>query len=199
MPERTSEPSSAMVDRLFNNWVYGGALAGLLLLSLAPLLAPCWPLVVFLTFLHLPVYMLHQYEEHDDDRFRRYVNLNLGKGKELLTGADVFVINIPGVWGVIAIALYLAAKVNLGFALIAVYLVLINGVGHIANAIALRAYNPGLYTALFLFLPFGAYSLWQVQRAGAGALQFHIIGLVVAIGVHAAILIHANRRRLAPA
>ena len=30
-----------------------------------------WSLALLLIWLHLPVYMLHQYEEHDGDRFRR--------------------------------------------------------------------------------------------------------------------------------
>ncbi len=49
-----------MLDRLCANWVYRGSLAGLLLLLISPLLANCCSIVLFLTFLHLPAYMLHQ-------------------------------------------------------------------------------------------------------------------------------------------
>ena len=55
------------VGQLIAHWDYDGFLAGLLL--------PCWrlssPLLASAaraTFLCLPVYMVHQYEEHDSER-----------------------------------------------------------------------------------------------------------------------------------
>ena len=159
-----------MLNRLYSYWVYGGALAGVLLILLAPLLVGSWPPALMFTFLLLPIYMFHQYEEHDDDRFRRFVNNLIGKGKEILSPAASFIINIPGVWGVMAISFYLAWYVNVGFGLIAVYLMLVNAVAHIAHAVIFRSYNPGLITAIFLFLPFGLYALWQIQQAGGGTL-----------------------------
>ncbi len=85
---------------------------------------------------------------------------------------------------------------DLGFALIAVYLALVNAAMHIAHAIVFRMYNAGLGSAILLFLPLGAYSLWQVQASGEGTLPFHAIGLFVAIGIHAAILVYCNFKRL---
>jgi hypothetical protein len=52
-----------MLDRLRDNWVYGGFLAALMLLALTPILESGWPLALLLIWLQLPVYMLHQYEE----------------------------------------------------------------------------------------------------------------------------------------
>jgi len=151
--------------RLIANWVYGGFLAGLLLLLLAPVLVHSWLAPLVATFLCLPVYMLHQYEEHDDDRFRRFVNQKIGKGRVGLSPMAVFVVNVPGVWGVIGISLALAATVSLGFGLMAAYLVVVNGVVHVAQAIVSRAYNPGLGTAITLFLPLGGYGIAAIQRA----------------------------------
>jgi hypothetical protein len=71
----------ATVSRLQANWVYGGALAGLGLLALTPLLTVAWPLGERLVWLVLPVYMLHQLEEHDGDRFRLFVNATIGGGR----------------------------------------------------------------------------------------------------------------------
>ena len=65
----------------------------------------------------------------------------------------VFVINVPGVRGVIGISLALAATVSAGFGLVAVYLVLLNGTIHVVQAVISRGYNPGLGTAIVLFLP----------------------------------------------
>ncbi len=57
-----------MLSRLIANWVYGGFLAGLLLVLLEPVLTRSWAPALAAVFLQLPVYMLHQYEEHDHDR-----------------------------------------------------------------------------------------------------------------------------------
>lgn len=186
-----------MFDRLVHNWVYGGFVAGLALLALYPLLAEHWSEPLRLTFLFLPVYIVHQYEEHDADRFRLFFNRTIGGGRDVLTPAAVFIINIFGVWGVIVAACYLSANVNPGFGLIAVYLAVVNAVVHAVHAIAFRGYNPGLATALVLFIPLGAYSVMRFDALGAGGLAWQATGVGVAISIHAAIIAYALRRRAA--
>lgn len=181
-----------MLQRLISYWVYGGALAGVLLLVLTPLLVAGWPPALAATFLLLPVYMLHQLEEHNGDRFRLFFNATIGKGRDVLSPAAVFITNVPGVWGVMAASLWLAKAVAPGFALIAVYLVLVNAVVHIIHAVIFRGYNPGLWTAVVLFLPLGGLALWLVQRSGAGSPGFHALGLTLAIAIHAAIIVHVR-------
>lgn len=88
--------STIMLNRLIYNWVYGGFLAGLLLVALSPLIISHWPAALTTTFFCLPAYMLHQYEEHDKDRFRIFVNRMLGNGREVLTRRAVFLINVLG-------------------------------------------------------------------------------------------------------
>ncbi|MBL9171901.1 MAG: hypothetical protein JNL10_00070 [Verrucomicrobiales bacterium] len=51
-----------MFQRWISSWVYGGALAGILLLVMAPMLVSGWSPPLAATFLLLPAYMLHQYE-----------------------------------------------------------------------------------------------------------------------------------------
>jgi hypothetical protein len=187
-----------MAGRLFANWVYGGVLAGIMLLALMPLFAAGgWSLAFTLIFLLLPVYMLHQYEEHDADRFRLYVNREIGHGAEVLTPAAVFVINIGAVWALDVVVIYLAARVDLGLGLIAAYLALVNAVVHILGAIRGRSYNPGLVTAIVLLLPASVAAIAAIDGAGAGSLRDHLIGIVIAIAVHAAIIAYALRRRQA--
>jgi hypothetical protein len=140
--------------------------------------------------------MLHQYEEHDEDRFRRFVNTNVFGGIEALSPAAVFVINVPGVWGVIAVSLYLARFVAIGFALISVYLVLVNGIVHVVAVAVFRGcYNPGLISAVVLFLPISVYTLWQVQLAGGGTVAYHAVGLLSALAIHAAIIVYTNAKK----
>jgi hypothetical protein len=92
-------------------------------LLLSPLFVHSWPPVLAATFFCLPTYMLHQYEEHEQDRFRVFMNRILAGGKDALTLPAVFVINVPRVWGVIGISLALAVTVSAWFGLVAVYLV----------------------------------------------------------------------------
>jgi hypothetical protein len=189
------EGKDNMVHRLVINWVYGGFLAGLMLLLLAPLFVDGWPPALAAAFFCLPAYMLHQYEEHDDDRFRIFVNRILADGHDVLTLPAVFIINIPCVWGVIALSLWLAARVNLGLALIAVYLPLLNAIIHIASAAIKRSYNPGLVTAIVFFLPVCGWCLWTIQRSGYGTPAMHAIGVGSALAIHLVIVISVLRNR----
>ncbi len=187
-----------MIHRLIVNWVYGGFLAGILILLLSPLFVRSWPAALAAAFFCLPAYMLHQYEEHDNDRFRIFMNGMLAGGNDALTLPAVFIINVPGVWGVIAVSIWLAAFVNPGLALIAVYLPLFNAIIHVVHALIARRYNPGLVTAIVIFLPVCVWCLCVIQRSGGGSLAMHAIGLGSAIGIHAVIaaaVLH-NRRRL---
>lgn len=178
-----------MLTRLRDNWVYGGFLAALMLLALTPVLASGWSPALLLIWLQLPIYMLHQYEEHDDDRFRLFVNATIGGGQEVLSRFAVLVINIGGVWAVDAGAFWLAARVHIGLGLIAVYLSLINGVSHCLLAVALRRYNPGLMTSILLFIPLGIATLWMLAGMREITPADHFIGFGVALLVHAAIIL----------
>jgi hypothetical protein len=177
-----------------SNWMYAGLVAGLFLLALVPLLTGAWSLALLLVYLHSPIYMLHQVEEHAADRFRTFINLHIGHGRDALTTAAVIWINIPLVWGVNLAALYLARLLDVGFGLIAIYTMLINAITHIGAAARLRVYNPGLGTAVVLFLPLSLWTLWVLAHTpGVGALH-HVLGLAVAVLIHAAIVVHVLRR-----
>lgn len=187
-----------MLQRLISYWVYGAALAALLLLALAPLVIADRTLPVAAAFLHLPAYMIHQYEEHDRDRFRRFLNATIGQGTEVLSPRAVFITNVPIVWGLLAASLYAAARLGPEWALVPAWLVLVNAIAHIAHGLVFRRYNPGLATALVVFIPLGVFTLHAVAAAGAGSLAAHAVGLGIALAIHAAILLHVrHRRRLA--
>jgi len=184
-----------VLHRLVVNWVYGGFLAGLLLVLLSPLFVRGWPAPLAAAFFCLPAYMLHQYEEHDNDRFRVFMNRLLGDGRDILTLPAVFIINVPVLWGVMALSLWLAAFVNPGLALIAVYAPLSNAVVHITHAVVSRSYNPGLATSIALFLPLCIWCLHTIAQSGAGTAMMHAIGLTTAVGGHALIAVWFFRRR----
>lgn len=186
-------------DWFQHNWMYAGFVAGLFLFAIVPLLVTAWSLPLLLVYLLLPVYMVHQLEEHHDDRFRRWVNEVMFGGRDVLTTPAVVVINVVGVWAVDLAVVYLAAFVGLGLGLIAVYLTLVNGVIHIAAAVAKRAYNPGLVTSVVLFLPVGLWALVAISAAPGVGPADQAIGLGAALLVHAAIIVHVKRRAAAMA
>lgn len=183
-----------MTNRFFTYWVYGGSLSGMLLCALLPALAAVWPPSMLAVFAQLPVYMLHQWEEHDADRFRRFVNQNVAKGREALSPAAVWAINVPGVWGVNLASFYLALEGGVGWGLIAIYLTLVNATVHILASLATRTYNPGVISAIALFLPVGIWSWLTVVDTGQVQATHHTVGLGAAILIHVAIVAHVKLR-----
>jgi Protein of unknown function with HXXEE motif len=184
-------------DWFLHNWMYAGFLAGLFLLAIAPVFAAAVGLPLLFVYLQLPVYMLHQLEEHYDDRFRKYVNDLVAGGREALSTPAVVVINVVGVWVVILIVLYLARFVGLGLGLIAIYLTLVNALVHIVQAAVQRRYNPGLATAVVLFLPVGIWGLMVVSDTPGVTATDHLVGFAVAILINATLVAYIKHRAAA--
>ena len=184
--------------RLTSSWVYGSFLSGLLLLMLFPVLTQGWSSQEYLAFLVLPVYMLHQFEEHDGDRFRLFFNQTIGKGYPILSKTDVFIINIVCVWMVLAISFIAMRFLSPGWSIVAIYLIAINSAAHIIPAMIERRYNPGLITACLLFVPLAAYYSWTQDQI---SLKQNIFGFGIAFGIHALIMgyARANYHKLAQA
>lgn len=180
-----------MLTRINTNWVYGGVMAGILLLVIAPLTVPALSDAGRLVYFALVAYMFHQYEEHDDDRFRRYANTTVAAGRAGLTHSDVFLVNVPGVWGVMAVALWLAERASPGWAMIAAWLMLVNALAHVLPAVKMRQPNPGLWSAIVLFVPFGVWMLVRLWSATTATEQVVSVALVIAI--HIAIMVRALR------
>ncbi|MGI4827051.1 MAG: HXXEE domain-containing protein [Janthinobacterium lividum] len=181
------------------NWPYAGLVAGCFYLAMLPLLRPVhtgfWSEADLLLYLQLPIYILHQLEEHFHDRFRRYINRQLANGLEVLTPDSVTVINVVGIWCVDLFAIYAAGFGHRQWGLVAFYLALVNVLVHVAGALRLRQYNPGLVTALFLLLPASALGAWLYSRQYALSLRPHLESLLFAVALHAAMVVHVLRRR----
>ncbi len=174
------------------NWPVAVLFTSGFLVVLLPVMGGTAGVALTLVFTQLPIYMLHQWEEHDGDRFRSYVNETLLGGREGLDKVGTFWINALGVWGLDLVALYLAWGVDLRYGLIAAYLTVFNGISHMGMALRGRAYNPGLVTSLVLFLPIGGWCLVAIgQSAG---LIWHLLGLGVVIGLHGAIVVYVVSR-----
>jgi hypothetical protein len=176
-------------------WSRVGLPAALLILLMLPLLVTDdnWSLVLLLTL--LPVYMIHQYEEHAHGRFASDINETFGKGHIVMSPLAIFAINIGTVWAVFAISFYLARFVAAGFAFIPVYLTLLNALLHMGMALRMRKYNPGLSTSIALFLPWGIFLLISFERNVSHLLAFNLIGVVAGIIGHAGIVAYVLYQR----
>lgn len=196
--------AKSVMEWLVGRWQWPAAClfaAGVLLLMM-PVWAYAGGTALALVALQLPMYMIHEFEEHTGDRFRLYMNRVIGDGREVLTPAAAFWINAVGVWGLELVALYLAAFVDLSLGLVAFYLPLVNAATHIREAVVRREYNPGLCTAVVLFVPLAGWGLYAVSIASAATWVDHAAAVGVAIGLHAAIiayLVVRIRRLRAPA
>lgn len=184
-----------MIDRFYVHWVVATAVLLVDLLLYTPFALAGRGEALALIYSFGPAYMLHQLEEHSGDRFRANANSRVFGGREALTKLTVLRVNLPGVWGLNLIALYAALEFGPGWGLAAPYLAVVNAVAHCVVALRFREYNPGLATALAVFIPLGGYALHAVPAT----LAQHLIGLGVAIAIHAAIIIPVSRRIRAPA
>lgn len=174
-----------MLDRVFQNWVYATPPIALLLIALYPFMGSGIALSLFLS---LPAYMIHQYEEHDADRFARFLNGMVGEGRKGLSPVDVWFINVILVWFLL-LAVFHLASIAPGWGVLAAYLLLVNGLLHVVWAIKFQAYNPGLGTSLVMFIPL---SIWIFSDVSAPA-AIHSAAAILVIVLHAAIMIRARR------
>lgn len=174
-------------------WPEAAAFAACFLLALLPIVWSEGGAAAALIYVQLPVYMLHQLEEHHGDRFRLYINERLGF--EALTRPATFAINLLGVWVAMLISFLLAYYVAPAWGLIAVYVTAVNAVVHLAGAVATRAYNPGLGTAVAVFMPLAIWAIVAVNRSYdvAGAVQ--LAAIAIAVLSHLAIIAYVVRRR----
>jgi hypothetical protein len=169
-------------------WVAGAGFMAAALIAVAPLLASAASLPLVLIFLCSPAYMVHQVEEHTHDRFRRFFNERLFDGRDALTIADVLVVNLPLVWGLNLAALYAAFAWGGGYGLVAPYALIVNAVVHVAAALRFRVYNPGLATAVALFVPLGVAAVIVIGREPGVGIAYHLAALAIAVLLHVAIV-----------
>lgn len=175
---------------LVQNWALVSIPLALFLILIGPFVYKGIGFPAILIYLLLPLYMFHQYEEHSQNQFKLYVNRLLAQGSEIFTDTAIFYINVLAVWLAYVVILYLYVFIGPVWGLIAGYMTALNGLGHTAMSLRNREYNPGLWTSLFLFIPMGIYTIYEIgQQSGAG-MVVHLVALGAAILIHATIIIY---------
>ena len=166
-----------------------------------------------MSVLLLVAYLIHQFEEHWIDFFGNYYAfydyLNtlllsvLGvqdSSLMLVSPAAIFVINTSLVWLVGIIAIWRSP--NHLFPVLAMNgIILVNAISHILSGIVNLSYNPGLLTAIAIFMPLAIAFYRKVLQINPIAKPQVIASLVWAILAHVILiagLIMANWFRLVP-
>lgn len=183
-------------------WPWLGAVFAVLLLGLlfgtglfrTPGVGTRWHDTAWLAVLGIPLYMIHQVEEHGVDlhgaayAFRGALCGQLGYPEAMVCPIPlsfITAVNVGSVWGATALAAILGRRNRL-LALSAYGIPLVNGVIHLAGAIRELDYNPGLLTGTLLFLPVSLWALHVGRQGGIGRLG---IAAIVAGGVLAHVVL----------
>jgi hypothetical protein len=181
---------SKVLEWLDSHWLGGGGVLLAALLIMLPVMVAHFSSAELVIVVSVTLYLIHQIEEHANDAFRLYINNALANGADALTPRGVMLINVGFVWLLSGMCLAATAFWSADFALVPVYLMAVNAVVHVIAALVRRQYNPGLGTALTLFLPFCFAALWLLTPARTASLA----ALLAAVAAHAAIAISVRAR-----
>ncbi|HZS53291.1 MAG TPA: HXXEE domain-containing protein [Bryobacteraceae bacterium] len=178
-------------------WPWIGSIAAAILLILlfgtqvlrSDLSLTRWRDPVWLSWLAVPIYMLHNIEEYGIDllgRTHQFPNalcstLGIAPYPACPVPPPFYLaVNISLIWVAGPIAALLSRRHRLiGFVFYGV--IIINGVTHVAPMVLGRGYNPGAITALVLFLPS---FVWVARTCfGPGRISYKGLAVIVATGV----------------
>ena len=152
--------------------------------------------IKLMAVLLLVAYIIHQFEEHWIDLLGRqyafYGDVNqllsdvVGAPDAevgLLTPESIFVINTSLVWLIGAIAIWQSPD-HIFPSLAMAGITLVNGISHVALGIAKQSYNPGLLTAVVIFLPLAIAFYRNVLITNSAAKEQVIASIAWAILAH---------------
>lgn len=142
-------------------------------------------------------YLLHQFEEHGVDvrgapyAFRGVLCAAFGFGDAAacpIPEAFITAVNLPVVWLAGPIAALLGRRWP-AIALSYLSVPAVNAFAHIGPAVAAGAYNPGLLTAVLLFLPLSLWVFWVALRRPDLGWRPVAATIVGGLAVHAVLMI----------
>ena len=152
-----------------------------------------WRDTVWLSWLAIPIYMIHQFEEYGVDLLGQKhafpdalcSNLGLGNYPACPIPHEFYLyVNIPLVWLMgLFTSRYSLKNPFVGLGLYSV--IISNGMAHIMIFIVRGQYNPGLFSAVLIFLPS---FFWMCNACfGKGGFPTKGVGVLIATGI----LLHA--------
>jgi hypothetical protein len=171
---------------LYKNWAKLSVFIALIVTILILIYVKLENFVLFLIWLQIPIYLLHQYEEHGHNGFKNYINKKVFKveeGEYPLNDENIFWINIPIIWIIIPLFAYLSSF-NIIFGLWIPYFAVLNSLSHVIFSLRKKEYNPGLIVSLLLGIPVGIYALLIFYTYISVPLIISVISIFVALLLH---------------
>jgi hypothetical protein len=182
---------------LYKNWAKLCLILSVITTLVIFLVVKTNDIVLFLIFIQIPVYLLHQFEEHAwPGGFKNYVNKQIFKVSDTdypLNDISVFWVNIPIIWILMPLFSCLS-YINLFFGLWIPYFAVINSLTHVVAAVVKREYNPGLVVSLVLGIPVGLYTLWIFYALVDVPLLFTFLSILAAVLMHLILIIFIRKR-----
>jgi len=152
-------------------------------------------LAIFLIWLHFPLYLLHQFEEHAyPGGFKHFVNQYIfhREGTDLpLNDISIFWMHTTVIWILFPLFAALAQLVNPAYGAFLPYFSLFNATTHGIIAIMQRRYHPGLIVSIFLNYPCSVYTLHIMRQAQLMTVWGNAIAWTLTLSIHAFILGYA--------
>jgi len=149
-------------------------------------------LVLFqwLLWLHLPFTMFHEFEEYVfPGGFKLFINtktiLSPAVVKDDVPANDpyIFFVNIVLIWPWLILGAVFYTLPWIGFSAI-LFQFLINNVQHtVVFQVKQRGYNPGLFTTMFILIPYCTFVAWYVIDQGIMSTLDWILSFAVSVGI----------------
>ncbi len=86
---------------IYKNWAKLSVLLAIIVTIFIFIFVRSTNIVLFLIWIQIPIYLLHQFEEHTWNGFKNYVNkkvFKVSQGDFPLNDKNIFWINIPIIW-----------------------------------------------------------------------------------------------------
>lgn len=188
------------IDRIFTKlntaWQLIGAFTAPVLFTLLAILFFTYPalnMYQWLLWLHLPVIMIHEFEEYTaPGGFKHFINT-----KTILATDDdrkdvplnepyIFLVNPLLIWPWVIIGAVLYTIPWIGFAAI-IFQFAINNLQHVITfQLKNRGYNPGMFTTMLLLIPYCVIVTWyviayNVMTSTDWVLSFILFGVILGV------------------
>jgi len=188
------------IDRIFTKlntvWQLAGAFTAPVLFTLLAILFFTYPalnMYQWLLWLHLPVIMIHEFEEYTaPGGFKHFINtktiLATGDNRKdvPLNEPYIFLVNPLLIWPWVIIGAVLYTIPWIGFAAI-IFQFAINNLQHLITfQLKNRGYNPGMFTTMLLLIPYCVVVTWyviayNVMTGTDWVLSFILFGVILGV------------------
>ena len=185
------------INWLYLNWARICLILSIIVTIIIFLVVKTNNLILFLIWIQIPIYLLHQFEEHYwPGGFKNFFNkeiFNVQDGEYPLNDSSIFWINVPIIWVLMPIFAALS-YINLFFGLWIPYFAVFNSLTHVVAVIVKSKYNPGLFVSLVLGIPVAIYTLWLFYTLINVPLIITVLSLLIVLILHLIITIFSTRR-----